>query len=78
MPLLPGKENVGKNIQEMIRAGHPAAQAKAAAMDKAGLSYKKKKKTRGMVAREKGLEPLAEIIRAEDEATPPRRGWWSR
>lgn len=30
--------------------------------------YRKKKKTRGMVAREKGLEPLAERIRTEDEA----------
>jgi protein Tex len=31
--------------------------------------FKKKKKTRGMLAREKGLEPLAEILRTEDEAT---------
>ncbi len=31
--------------------------------------FKKKRKTRGMVAREKGLEPLAEIIRTQDEAT---------
>jgi uncharacterized protein len=31
--------------------------------------YKKKKKTRGMIAREKGLEPLAEIMRHHEEAT---------
>ncbi len=30
--------------------------------------YKKKKKTRGMIAREKGLEPLAEIMRTHEEA----------
>jgi protein Tex len=30
--------------------------------------YRKKKKTRGMIAREKGLEPLAAILRAEGEA----------
>jgi len=30
--------------------------------------YKKKKKTRGMIAREKGLEPLAEIMRMEEKA----------
>ena len=30
--------------------------------------YKKKKKTRGMIAREKGLEPLAEIMRTQQEA----------
>jgi protein Tex len=31
--------------------------------------FKKKKKTRGMLARERGLEPLAEILRSKDEAT---------
>jgi protein Tex len=30
--------------------------------------YKKKKKTRGMVAREKGLEPLAAIVRTQEES----------
>ena len=33
------------------------------------LPFKKKKKTRGMLAIEKGLEPLAQIIKTEDEAT---------
>ncbi len=32
MPLLPGKENIGHNISEMIKAGHPRDQAIAAAM----------------------------------------------
>ncbi len=31
--------------------------------------FKKKKKTRGMIAREKGLEPLAEIMRTQGEAS---------
>ncbi len=31
--------------------------------------YRKKKKTRGMIAREKGLEPLAQIMRHHDEPT---------
>lgn len=33
MPLLPGKENIGHNISEMIKAGHPRDQAIAAAMN---------------------------------------------
>jgi len=32
------------------------------------LPFKKKKKTRGMLAQERGLEPLAEIMLSEDEA----------
>lgn len=40
MPLLPGKENVGHNISEMIHAGHPRDQAIAASLKKAGLSNK--------------------------------------
>lgn len=35
MPLSPGHENIGKNIAEMIKAGHPKAQAIAAAMNEA-------------------------------------------
>jgi hypothetical protein len=37
MPLLKGKENIGHNIEEMEKAGHPAAQAKAAALREAGV-----------------------------------------
>ena len=45
MPLKAGKSKkvISKNISEMIRAGHPPAQAKAAAYRKAGLSRRKKK-----------------------------------
>lgn len=35
MPLSPGHENIGKNIAEMIKSGHPKAQAIAAAMNEA-------------------------------------------
>ena len=37
MPLKPGesKETISLNISEMVKAGHPQAQAIAAAMDKA-------------------------------------------
>ena len=44
MPLKAGKSRkvISKNIAEMIRAGHPPAQAKAAAYRKARKSRKKK------------------------------------
>ena len=35
MPLLPGKANIGNNIKEMEKAGHPYNQALAAALHKA-------------------------------------------
>jgi len=38
MPLKSGKKNIGRNISEMIRAGHPKDQAIAAALNKAGRS----------------------------------------
>lgn len=40
MPLLKGKENVGKNIAEMLKAGHPKNQAIAAAYHAAGVDSK--------------------------------------
>jgi len=43
MPLLPGKRNVGHNIEEMEAAGHPRAQAIAAALDVA----RRKKRAEG-------------------------------
>lgn len=42
MPLKPGKANVGHNIREMEKAGHPHKQAVAAAMRKAGAPKPKK------------------------------------
>ena len=40
MPLKPGKSRkvIGNNIREMMMAGHPQAQAVAAALAKAGKS----------------------------------------
>jgi len=45
MPLLPGSSQkvISHNIAEMIKAGHPPDQAKAAAYRKAGLSKVKPK-----------------------------------
>lgn len=46
MPLKPGKSRkvVSENIAEMIKSGHPAKQAIAAALSNAGLSKKNRKK----------------------------------
>ncbi|MBE3142925.1 MAG: hypothetical protein IMZ61_03260 [Planctomycetes bacterium] len=45
MPLLKGKSKsvIGQNIGEMIKAGHPQAQAVASAMRMAGKARRKKK-----------------------------------
>jgi hypothetical protein len=43
-PLKTGKENIGHNIKEMVKAGHPLNQAIAAAYSKAGETKKKKKR----------------------------------
>lgn len=44
MPLLPGKKNIGHNIKVEERAGKPAKQAEAIALQKAGKGKKKGKK----------------------------------
>ena len=46
MPLMQGKSKavVGKNIKEMMASGHPQKQAVAAAMQKAGMEKKKKRR----------------------------------
>lgn len=44
MPLLPGKKNIGRNIKEMEASGHPANQSIAAALNKAKVPKKRKKK----------------------------------
>lgn len=48
MPLARGssKKAISSNISEMVRAGHPQKQAIAAAMNMAGKSKTKKKKSR--------------------------------
>lgn len=35
MPLKAGKKNIGVNISEMVKTGHPQKQAVAVALDKA-------------------------------------------
>lgn len=40
MPLKPGKENVGKNIEELIKSGYSKRQAIAIAISKAGKNGK--------------------------------------
>jgi len=47
MPLLGGKKNVGKNIRELMAAGHPKKQSIAIALDVArqsGAKIPKKKR----------------------------------
>ena len=48
MPLKKGRSRkvVSSNIEEMVRAGHPQAQAVAAAMKQAGKARKKRKAKR--------------------------------
>ena len=47
MPLKPGKKNIGSNISEMEKSGHPKNQAIAAALNearKSGAKAPKKKR----------------------------------
>ena len=46
MPLLPGKENIGSNIKEMEKAGHPHNQAVAAALHEAYDEHHQRKQER--------------------------------
>ena len=46
MPLLPGKENIGHNISEMEKAGHPHDQSVAAALHEAYDEHKSRSEER--------------------------------
>ena len=52
MPLLPGKKNIGHNIKEMEKSGHPHDQSVAAALTKAKVSKNKKKKKKNKSLKE--------------------------
>jgi len=41
MPLLKNKKNIGKNIKEMEKSGHPVKQSIAAALNVANVKKKK-------------------------------------
>lgn len=48
MPLLPGEENIGKNIEELRRSGRPLRVARAIALEharKSGAKIPKKKRS---------------------------------
>ena len=69
------KEEVVKSIEEQGKLTDEILQAIAVAQTLADVEdiyrpYKQKKKTRATVAKAKGLEPLAEIIIAQEEKTP--------
>ncbi len=49
------------------------AAATMTALEDLYLPYRPKRRTRAMIARERGLEPLADLIVAQDPATDPRR-----
>src|SRR5262245_50461383 len=68
MPLLPGKANVGHNISEMVKSGHPRDQAIAASLKKAGLSNKYDKPGRGKVMRR--LEAFSISTKRGEQYTP--------
>ncbi len=50
-----------------------AAAATLTALEDLYLPYRPKRRTRAMIARERGLEPLAELLLAQDATTDPRR-----
>ncbi len=64
--VIKGIFGLGKLSEELF--GNLKKAATLAEIEDIWGPYKKKKKTRGMLAEEKGLGPLAEIMLAEDEA----------
>jgi hypothetical protein len=63
MPLLPGKKNIGKNIKEMEKSGHPHDQSVAAALNKAEVGKTKNKK--------KKKKKLKESLQTEGKKPKP-------
>lgn len=61
MPLLPGKENIGHNIEEMQKAGHPHDQAVAAALNEADVPKSKNQES-----------PLAQLLARMRHGRPER------
>ena len=61
-------EELGKLTDDIVNSLSEAATL--AAVEDIYRPYKPKKKTRASVAREKGLEPLAEFIRAQSDGDP--------
>lgn len=53
MPLLKGKKNIGHNIREMEKAGHPHKQAVAAALHTAYPKGSKRKRKHSIPRKDK-------------------------
>lgn len=72
VPLLPGKKNIGHNVSEMIRAGHPKDQAVAASLRTAGVPPKKmaEKKKAPKWERLKDVEAFSTGKKRDIEYTP--------
>lgn len=66
MPLLPGKKNVGHNIEEMEDAGHPRAQAIAAALHVA----RKKRAHGGEVSKKMHVGPINSSVAGRTDHLP--------
>jgi type IV secretory pathway VirB6-like protein len=64
MPLASGKSNkvISSNIEEMVKAGHPQAQAVAASLNKAGKSKRRRMKPTGPVAGKDQQKQIKELI----------------
>ena len=70
------REAVLKSIDEQGKLTEPLkasilAAETMAALEDIYLPYRPKRRTRAMIARERGLEPLAELLLAQDAATDP-------
>jgi len=64
MPIASGKSNkvISSNIKEMVKAGHPQAQAVAASLKKAGKGKRRRMKPTGPVAGKDQQKQIKELI----------------